>query len=152
MPTRAEIIEGEKDKVFRCAGPLRLSPEQQATGYRKARALVKEGNVEELVQLIRDLNVAMRVLGDGYELWAKLENRTATLDDLGEALGLLLEARTACGEDVRPLHLAAAFDGREHKAPCPKCGTIQEWTAPLADEERDAAAAADAAALAKALS
>lgn len=41
-----------------------------------------------------------------------------------------LGATRGCGQDVNDLILAAPLDGREHSAPCPRCGITHTWGAP----------------------
>jgi len=50
---------------------------------------------------------------------------------LDEARALDAASRKVCGQDWNEIVLSHPFDGKSHETPCPKCGTLVRWTAPV---------------------
>jgi len=50
-----------------------------------------------------------------------------------EARGLDNSARTPCGYDFNEVILAHPHDGQTRATPCPQCGVVIRWTAPIFD-------------------
>jgi len=51
---------------------------------------------------------------------------------LDEARALDAASRNkGCGQDWNKVILSQPFDGKPHETPCPQCGTMVRWTAPI---------------------
>jgi hypothetical protein len=50
---------------------------------------------------------------------------------LDEARALDAASRQGCGQDWNEVILQHPFDGKAHETPCPKCGVLVRWTAPV---------------------
>lgn len=141
--TKAAKIAEEQQAHVRsitriCRGPLMVEDEVWQKNMATWLALKDAADVDSARDFIVMLaNDAKQYGPPGYRMsapsaeslsedWERLERLALPLIRLrGDKVG------HACGQDVNELVVAGGFDGEEHSAECPGCGTEITWTAPV---------------------
>lgn len=123
-----------------CLGPLMLKDEVWQKNLKLWEGIEDAGDMASahdfIVMLVND---AKKVAHPGFKLsppedlpedWVALRRIALPFIRLrGNKIG------RACGYDVNDLVVAAGFDGEEHSAKCPNCGTMITWRAPIFYDE-----------------